>query len=142
MVKDFLVGSEVIVLNFIYMSIVLGLILNNLKIVLVDVCLDNGNFDVGKLELYIMEKIVVVMFIDYVGNFVEMDEINVIVKKYNLYVVQDMVQFIGLKYKGKYIGNYVDVGIFFFYGIKNMSIGEGGVFVINNEEIVDCVKIM
>lgn len=142
MVKDFPAGSEVIVPNFTYTSTALGPILNNLKIVLADVRPDNGNLDVSKLESYITEKTVAVMPIDYAGNPAEMDEINAIAKKYNLYVVQDTAQSIGSKYKGKYTGNHADVGTFSFHGTKNMSTGEGGAFVTNNEEIADRVKIM
>lgn len=142
MVKDFPAGSEVIVPNFTYTSTALGPILNNLKIVLADVRPDNGNIDVSKLESYITEKTVAIVPIDYAGNPAEMDEINAIAKKYNLYVVQDTAQSIGSKYKGKYTGNHADVGTFSFHGTKNMSTGEGGAFVTNNEEIADRVKIM
>lgn len=142
MVKDFPPGSEVIVPNFTYTSTALGPILNNLKVVLADVRPDNGNLDVSKLESYITEKTVAIVPIDYAGNPAEMDEINAIARKYNLYVVQDTAQSIGSKYKGKYTGNHADVGTFSFHGTKNMSTGEGGAFVTNNEEIADRVKIM
>jgi dTDP-4-amino-4,6-dideoxygalactose transaminase len=142
MVKDFPADSEVIVPNFTYTSTALGPILNNLKIVLADVRPDNGNIDVSKLESYITDKTVAIIPIDYAGNPAEMDEINVIAKKHGLYVVQDTAQSIGSKYKGKYTGNHADVGTFSFHGTKNMTTGEGGAFVTNNEEIADRVKIM
>ncbi|MBX2873040.1 MAG: DegT/DnrJ/EryC1/StrS family aminotransferase [Saprospiraceae bacterium] len=142
MVKDFPAGSEVIVPNFTYTSTALGPILNNLKVVLADVRPDNGNIDVSKLESYITEKTVAIIPIDYAGNPAEMDEINAIAKKYNLYVVQDTAQSIGSKYKGKYTGNHADVGTFSFHGTKNMSTGEGGAFVTNNDEIAARVRIM
>lgn len=142
MVKDFPDGSEVIVPNFTYTSTALGPILNNLKIVLADVRPDNGNIDVSKLESYITDKTVAIIPIDYAGNPAEMDEINVIAKKHGLYVVQDTAQSIGSKYKGKFTGNHADVGTFSFHGTKNMTTGEGGAFVTNNEEIADRVRIM
>lgn len=142
MVKDFPPGSEVIVPNFTYTSTALGPILNNLKIVLADVRPDNGNIDVQKLESYITEKTVAIIPIDYAGNPPEMDEINAIAKKYGLYVVEDTAQSIGSKYKGKYTGNHADVGTFSFHGTKNMTTGEGGALVTNDDEIADRVKIM
>lgn len=142
MVKDFPEGSEVIVPNFTYTSTALGPILNNLKIVLADVRPDNGNIDVSKLESYITDKTVAIIPIDYAGNPAEMDEINVIAKKHGLYVVQDTAQSIGSKYKGKFTGNHADVATFSFHGTKNMTTGEGGAFVTNNEEIADRVRIM
>lgn len=142
MVKDFPEGSEVIVPNFTYTSTALGPILNNLKIVLADVRPDNGNIDVSKLESYITDKTVAIIPIDYAGNPAEMDEINVIAKKHGLYVVQDTAQSIGSRYKGKFTGNHADVATFSFHGTKNMTTGEGGAFVTNNEEIADRVRIM
>ncbi len=142
MVKDFPKGSEVIVPNFTYTSTALGPILNGLKVVLADVRPDNGNIDVEKLESYITDKTVALVPIDYAGNPAEMDEINAIAKKYGLYVVQDAAQSIGAKYKGQYTGNQADVTTFSFHGTKNMTTGEGGAIVTNDEALADRFKIM
>ena len=142
MVKNFPADSEVIVPNFTYTSTALGAILNNLKIVLADVRPDNGNLDVSKLSAYITEKTVAIMPVDYAGNPAEMDEINAIAQKYGLYVVHDTAQSIGAKYKGKYTGNQAQVSTFSFHGTKNMTTGEGGAFVTNDDELADRVRIM
>ncbi|MBP6828381.1 MAG: DegT/DnrJ/EryC1/StrS family aminotransferase [Saprospiraceae bacterium] len=142
MIKDFPAGSEVIVPNFTYTSTALGPILNNLKIVLADVRPDNGNLDISKLESYITEKTVAICPVDYAGNPPEMDEINAIARKYGLYVVQDSAQSIGSKYKGRYTGNQADVSTFSFHGTKNMTTGEGGAIVTNDDSLADRIKIM
>lgn len=142
MIKDFPAGGEVIVPNFTYTSTALGPILNNLQIVLADVRPDNGNIDIAKLESYITGKTVAICPVDYAGNPAEMDEINIIAKKYGLYVVQDTAQSIGSKYKGKYTGNHADASTFSFHGTKNLTTGEGGALVTNQDEIADKVKIM
>ncbi|GJM31909.1 MAG: spore coat protein [Saprospiraceae bacterium] len=142
MVKDFPHGSEVIVPNFTYTSTALGPVLNNLKIVLADVYPDNGNLDVQKLESYITEKTVAICPVDYAGNPPEMDEINAIANKHGLYVVQDTAQSIGSKYKGQYTGNQADVSTFSFHGTKNLTTGEGGALVTNDDEIANRIKIM
>ena len=142
MVKDFPVGSEVIVPNFTYTSTALGPILNNLKVVLADVRPDNGNLDVSKLESYITNRTVAICPVDYAGNPPEMDEINAIAKKHGLYVVQDTAQSIGSKYNGKYTGNHADVSTFSFHGTKNFTTGEGGALVTNDVQLADRIKIM
>lgn len=141
-IKRFPAGSEVIVPNFTYTSTALGPILNNLKVVLADVRPDNGNIDVTKLESYITKKTVALCPIDYGGNPAEMDEINAIARKHGLYVVQDTAQSIGSKYKGKYTGNQADVSTFSFHGTKNMTTGEGGALVTNNDELAARIRIM
>ncbi|MCB0576810.1 MAG: DegT/DnrJ/EryC1/StrS aminotransferase family protein [Saprospiraceae bacterium] len=142
MIKDFPAGSEVIVPNFTYTSTALGPILNNMKIVLADVRPDNGNLDVQKLESYITEKTVAICPVDYAGNPAEMDEINALARKYGLYVVQDSAQSIGSKYKGLYTGNQADVSTFSFHGTKNMTTGEGGAIVTNDDTLGDLIKVM
>lgn len=141
MIKDFKPDSEVIVPNFTYTSTALAPILNNLKVVLVDVYDYNGNIDISKIENKITDKTVAIMPVDYAGNPAEMDEINIIAKKYNLYVVHDTAQSIGSVYKGKKTGNFADISTFSFHGTKNMTTGEGGALVTDNDDIAELIKI-
>lgn len=141
-VKEFPAGSEVIVPNFTYTSTALGALLNNLKIKLVDVYEDNGNIDVSKIGTAVNENTVAIAPVDYSGNPADMDAINEIAKKYNLYVVHDTAQSFGSAYKGKKTGTLADVSTFSFHGTKNLTTGEGGAFVTDNDEIADRVKFM
>lgn len=141
MVKQFPAGSEVIVPNFTYTSTALGPILNNLKVVLVDVDPHTGNIDVSRIEEAITGKTVAICPVDYAGNPVDMDELNIIAKKHSLYIVHDTAQSIGTLYKGRKTGTLADVSCFSFHGTKNMTTGEGGALVTNNDEIAEKVKI-
>jgi len=141
MVKQFPAGSEVIVPNFTYTSTALAPILNNLKVVLVDVDPFSGNIDVRKIENAITGKTVAICPVDYAGNPADMDEINIIAKKHNLYVVHDTAQSIGALYKGRKTGTLADVSCFSFHGTKNITTGEGGALVTDNDEIAEKVKI-
>lgn len=141
-VKRFPAGSEVIVPNFTYTSTALGALYNNLKVVLADVYSDNGSIDISKLEGYITEKTVAIAPVDYGGIPAEMDEIMTLAKKYNLYVVHDTAQSIGSLYKGEKTGCQGHVSTFSFHGTKNLTTGEGGAIVTNDEEIAEKVKIL
>ncbi|MCZ7604183.1 MAG: DegT/DnrJ/EryC1/StrS family aminotransferase [Melioribacteraceae bacterium] len=141
-VKDFPAGSEVIVPNFTYTSTALGALLNNLKIKLVDVYEDNGNIDVTKIEEAVNENTVAIAPVDYSGNPADMDAVNEIVKKHDLYVVHDTAQSIGSTYRGNKTGTLADVSTFSFHGTKNLTTGEGGALVTDNDEIADRVKFM
>ncbi len=141
-VKNFKGGSEVIVPNFTYTSTALGAIYNNLKVVLADVYSDNGSLDVTKLEKLINDKTVAIAPVDYGGIPAEMDKINQIARKYNLYVVHDTAQSIGSVYRGAKTGGLADVSTFSFHGTKNLTSGEGGAITTNSDEIADRIKIM
>lgn len=141
-VKNFPEGSEVIIPNFTYTSTALGPLLNNLRIRLVDVNPENGNIDVNKIENAINNNSVAIAPVDYAGNPADMDKINEIAKKYNLYVVHDTAQSIGAEYKGKKTGTLADVSTFSFHGTKNLTTGEGGALVTNNDELAERIMIL
>lgn len=141
-VKDFPPGSEVLVPDFTYTSTALGPIYNNLKVVLCDVYPDNGSLDVSKLESYITKNTVAIVPVDYAGIPADMDEVNRIAKKHNLYVVHDTAQSLGAEYKGIKTGNLADISTFSFHGTKNITTGEGGAITTDNDELADRIKIM
>ena len=141
-VKNFKRGGEVIVPNFTYTSTALGALYNNLKIKLVDVYPVNGSIDVSKIQEAITENTVAIAPVDYAGIPAEMDEINAIAKNHGLYIVHDTAQSIGSLYKGKKTGTLADVSTFSFHGTKNLTTGEGGALVTDNDEIADRVKIL
>jgi len=141
-VKDFKPGGEVIVPNFTYTSTALGALYNNLKIKLVDVYPDNGSIDVSKIEAAITKNTVAIVAVDYAGIPAEMDEIMTIAAKHQLYVVHDTAQSIGSVYKGKKTGNQGHVSTFSFHGTKNLTTGEGGALVTDDDAIAERVKIL
>lgn len=141
-VKEFKPGSEVIIPDFTYTSTALGALYNNMKIKLIDVYSDNGSIDVSKIESAINKNTVAIAPVDYAGIPAEMDTINDVAKKYNLYVVHDTAQSIGSSYKNKKTGTLADVSTFSFHGTKNLTTGEGGALVTDNDEIAEKVKIM
>jgi len=141
-VKDFKPGSEVIVPDFTYTSTALGALINNLSIILADVYPENGSIDISRIEALINDRTVAIVPVDYAGIPADMDSINLIAKKHNLYVVHDTAQSIGSEYKGRKTGTLADVSTFSFHGTKNLTTGEGGALVTDNDEIADRVKIM
>ncbi|OFX23152.1 MAG: hypothetical protein A2033_15420 [Bacteroidetes bacterium GWA2_31_9] len=141
-VKDFPQGSEVIVPNFTYTSTALGVLYNNLKVRLVDVYEDNGSIDLSKIEALINNKTVAIAPVDYGGIPPDMDKLNEIAKKYNLFVVHDTAQSIGSEFKGKKTGNLADISTFSFHGTKNLTTGEGGAITTNDDKLAERIKIL
>lgn len=141
-VKNFEPGSEVIVPDFTYTSTALGALYNNLKIVLADVYPDNGSIDVSKIEKLITERTVAIAPVDYAGIPAEMDAINDIAQRHNLYVVHDTAQSIGSVYKGRKTGVQADISTFSFHGTKNLTTGEGGAVATNSDEIAARIRVL
>jgi dTDP-4-amino-4,6-dideoxygalactose transaminase len=141
-VKNFPPGAEVICPDFTYTSTAVAAMYNNLRIVLADVYEDNGSLDITRLESYITDKTVAIAAVDYGGIPAEMDEIMEIAVRHGLYVVHDTAQSIGSVYKGRKTGNQAHVSTFSFHGTKNLTTGEGGALVTNDDAIAERIKIM
>ena len=65
-----------------------------------------------------------------------------IVKKYNLYLIEDCAHAIESKYKGKNVGTFGTFGCFSFYATKNLSIGEGGMLLTNEKKFYEKARIL
>ena len=103
---------------------------------------DNGSMDVSKISKLITTQTVAIAPVDYAGIPADMDAINDIARKYGLYVVHDTAQSIGSLYKGKKTGTLADISTFSFHGTKNMTTGEGGAVVTDDDGIAARIKIL
>lgn len=131
-----------IVPDFTYTSTALGALYNNLRIVLADVYPDNGSIDVSKLEGLITSRTVAIAPVDYAGIPADMDAINEIARKYGLYVVHDTAQSIGSLYKGRRTGTLADISTFSFHGTKNLTTGEGGAVVTDDDALAARIRVL
>ena len=71
-----------------------------------------------------------------------MDEIMAIAKKHDLKVIEDACHGPLSEYKGKKLGTIGDCASFSFFSNKNISTGEGGMFVTNNEEMAQKARLI
>ncbi len=67
----------------------------------------------------------------------DMDSINAIAKKHNIFVLEDACQADGGSYKGKRLGTCGDAGAFSFNYFKIISTGEGGALVTSDREVFE-----
>ncbi len=81
-----------------------------------------------------------VMPVHYSGGVGNLDEIYAFAEKHNLRVIEDAAHAFGTDYKGRKIGSFGDISCFSFDGIKNITSGEGGCIVTNDNEILKIVK--
>lgn len=72
--------------------------------------------------------------VDVFGQPADMDPISAIAQEYGLKVIEDSCEAIGATYKGRPAGRLGDYGVFAFYPNKQMTVGEGGVIVTDDDE--------
>ncbi len=135
-------GDEVIMPSYTFCSTADAFVQRGAKIIFVDIRPDTMNIDEKKIESAITEKTKVIVPVHYAGVACEMDEIMRIAKKYHLKVVEDAAQAIFSTYKGRLCGTIGDFGCLSFHETKNLSMGEGGAIILNNNEDYELAEII
>lgn len=136
-------GDEVILPAQTFIATAWGITYCCAKPVFVDIDSKTYTIDTKKIESAITPKTKAIIPVHLYGHPANMDEINNIAKKYNLFVVEDAAQAHGALYKGKKVGTLGDVACFSFYPGKNLgAFGEGGAVVTNNSEIAEKIRIL
>ncbi len=80
--------------------------------------------------------------VHFAGYPCQMDRIMEIARAHNLKVIEDAAHAPGAVHKGKKIGAIGDVGCFSFFSNKNMTTGEGGMIVTNDEALAGRIKLI
>ena len=96
---------------------------------------DHINIDPTDIERKITPKTKGIVVVHMAGFPAKMDEIMAIARKHNLKVIEDACHGPLSEYKGKKLGTIGDCAAFSFFSNKNISTGEGGMFITNNEEM-------
>lgn len=128
-------GDEVLVPSFTFCASVNVILYERAKPVFVDIEPETYNLDPEDLERKITKRTKAIMAVDVFGHPVEWDEILRIAEKYNLKVIDDSCEALGAEYKGKKVGQFGDCACFAFYPNKQITTGEGGMIVTNNDNI-------
>lgn len=111
--------------------------------VFVDINPDTFNFKVEDIEAAITPKTRGIIPVHLFGQPVDMDPLMDLAKSKGLWVLEDVAQAFGSDYKGKKLGTIGDAGAFSFFPTKNLgAFGDGGLFVTDNDEAADLVRIL
>lgn len=80
--------------------------------------------------------------VDVFGQPAELDTISADAKKYNLSMIEDSCEALGAEYKGKKAGMHGDYGVFAFYPNKQITTGEGGIVITDDEKAANFMKAL
>lgn len=128
-------GDEVIMPSFTFVSTANAVVRQGGRPVFVDIEPDTWNIDPHQIEGQITENTRGIIPVHYAGQGCQMPEINRIAEKHNLWVVEDAAQGVGARYDGNPLGTIGTIGCYSFHVTKNVTCGEGGALLTNDEEI-------
>lgn len=111
-----------------------------LKPVFIDALPNTLNIDVSKIEAAITKKTSLIMIAHTLGTPFNLTEIMRLVKKYDLWLIEDCCDALGTKYNGKLLGTFGDISTFSFYPAHHITMGEGGAIVTNDPLIHKSIR--
>jgi perosamine synthetase len=125
-------GDEVIVPSYSFVATAMAIVSRGAIPIFVDVGAD-GNIDASLIEAAISPRTKAIMPVHVHGMPSDLDAILAIAKKHGLVVIEDAAQAHGATFGGKPVGSFSAGGGFSLQSSKNLSAGEGGIFVTNDE---------
>ena len=136
-------GDEVITTSMTFCSTVNCIINCGAKPVLCDIDFDSKNISPEEIEKKItLKDKKVIIPVHFAGYPCKMDRIMEIAKKNKIFVIEDCAHAIESKFNNQHCGTFGDIGCFSFYATKNIAIGEGGIAISNNQEIISKMSIL
>jgi dTDP-4-amino-4,6-dideoxygalactose transaminase len=136
-------GDEVIMPSYTFVSTANAFVLRGAKIVFVDIRSDTMNLDESLIEAAITPRTKAIVPVHYAGVACEMDTINAIAQRHNLFVIEDAAQGMMSTYKSRPLGTLGHLAAYSFHETKNFtSGGEGGLLIINDPQFIQRAEVI
>ncbi|MBN1554302.1 MAG: DegT/DnrJ/EryC1/StrS family aminotransferase [Phycisphaerae bacterium] len=127
-------GCEVILPAFLWVATVGAVVESNAIPVICEVD-DSFSMDPADLEKKITSRTKLIVPIHMAGSPCDMNAILAVAKKHDIPVLEDCAQCNGGEFGGKKVGTFGQIGIFSLQLNKNMTCGEGGLLITDDERL-------
>ncbi len=135
-------GDEIITTPFTFIASAASIMMAGAKPVFVDIHPENLNIDPDKIEARITTRTKAVLPVEVFGNPAGLDGISEIAQKLNLPLIEDSCEALGSELNGKKAGTFGTISVFGFYPNKQITTGEGGMILTNDDYLADmCVSL-
>jgi len=135
-------GDEVIIPSFTFAATANCVLYMGGKPVFVDIDPNTFNVDPEEVEKAITPKTKGIIVVHFGGQMADMDPIMESAGKHGLLVIEDATEAHGATYKNRQAGAIAKMGCFSFYPNKNMTTGEGGMLVTDDDEIENKARLL
>ena len=135
-------GDEVVTTPFTFIATANSILFQGAKPVFADIDLRTYNIDPEQVKEKITSKTKAIIVVHLYGQPADMKALTEIAEDHKLFLVEDCAQAHGAKFMGRKVGGFGHVSIFSFYATKNMTTGEGGMVVTNDDKIAEKVRLL
>ncbi len=132
--------DEVITTPFTFIASSNSLMIDGARPVFVDIDPITWQIDANHVEAVITPKTRALLPVDIFGNLPDMDALAAIARKHQLRVLEDSCEALGARYKQRYAGTIGEAGVFAFYPNKQITTGEGGMVITNDDDLAFIVR--
>lgn len=141
-VQNFAEGDEVITTPMTFPATTNVILLQRLKPVFADIEPGTLTIDPRKIEAKITPRTRAIIPVHFAGHPCDMTPIQELADRHKLVIIEDAAHALESGYKGKKIGNLGNATAFSFYANKNITTGEGGMLVTNDDALAETIRIM
>ena len=128
-------GDEVIVPNLTFIASANAVILAGAVPVLCEVREDTFCIDVTRAARLVSKHTKAIMPVHLYGQSADMPAVMDFARCHGIQVLEDAAEGIAVRYEGKHVGTYGEMGILSYYGNKTVTCGEGGVVLTNDDTL-------
>ncbi|MHC4572941.1 MAG: DegT/DnrJ/EryC1/StrS family aminotransferase [Planctomycetota bacterium] len=133
-------GDEVITTPFTFIATVTSIMMVGAEPVFVDIDPVSLNIDAQKIESKITRKTKAIMPVEVFGNPAGFDRIAEIAERHNLSLIEDSCEALGSALNERKAGTFGVMSVFAFYPNKQITTGEGGMILTDDDDLADmCV---
>lgn len=130
-------GDEVIMPAYTFIATATAALIFGAIPVFVDVDRDTLAIDPEKVQSAITEKTKAIVPVHIAGASADMTRLKEIAQKHHLVIIEDAAQAVGAEWNNKRVGALGDLGSFSFQSGKNVTSGEGGLILTNNQKFAE-----
>jgi dTDP-4-amino-4,6-dideoxygalactose transaminase len=142
MVLNIRAGDEIIMPSFTFVSSANAAVLNAATPVFADICEGTLNLDMNDVVRKITKRTRAIIPVHYAGVSVDMDVLKEISLAYGIPIIEDAAQGVDATHKNMHLGTLGDMGCYSFHDTKNITCGEGGALLTNNQDLARKIEII
>ena len=125
-------GDEVLTVAMGFPTTVNPIIQNGMRPVVVDIDLDTLDANSDRLREAISPKTKAIMMAHTLGNPFDLDTVQELCKKHDLWLIEDSCDALGSTFRGQRTGSFGDTATLSFYPAHHITTGEGGVVFVKS----------
>jgi dTDP-4-amino-4,6-dideoxygalactose transaminase len=135
-------GDEVITTPMTFIATANAIMEAGATPVFVDVEPETGNLDAANVEAAITERTRAIMPVHLYGQMCDMKALRAIADRYGLAIIEDAAHCVEGTRDGLKTGAFGDTACYSFYATKNLTCGEGGAVVTNDDSLAEKLRLL